>query len=76
MGKSKSTTGGCRDDAIQGQRSEQLGEIMKKITVKDLRAEAQRLISTGEMPKLEDVLKAISEVREKYKLQQTDEWVN
>jgi hypothetical protein len=49
---------------------------MKKITPSDLRAEAQRLIQTGEMPKLEDVLKAISEVREKYKLQQTDEWVN
>jgi len=39
----------------------------KKITPSDLRAEAQRLIAAGKMPKLEDLLGTVASVREKYK---------
>lgn len=37
-----------------------------KITPSDLRAEAQRLIAAGKMPPLEEVLKHVAAVREKY----------
>ena len=36
------------------------------IKVSDLRAEAQRLIETGQMPKFEQVLEAVAEARKKY----------
>jgi hypothetical protein len=39
----------------------------KKITPSDLRAEAQRLVATGKMPELEDLLQSVASVREKYK---------
>lgn len=34
--------------------------------VSDLRAEAQRLIETGQMPTLAQVLKSVAEARQKY----------
>lgn len=39
----------------------------KKITPSDLKNEAQRLVAAGKMPKLEDILGAVAEAREKYK---------
>ena len=36
---------------------------MKKMKPSDLRAEAQRLVQTGKMPSLADVLDAIREVK-------------
>jgi hypothetical protein len=39
----------------------------KKITPSDLRAEAQRLVAAGKMPKLEDLLQSVAETRSKYK---------
>ena len=39
---------------------------MDKTTPSELRAEAQRLISEGKMPALDDVLKHVAETREKY----------
>ena len=41
-------------------------KIEKKIAVNDLRAEAQRLIRTNEMPTLDHLLTVIAEVRTKY----------
>lgn len=41
--------------------------VEKKITPADLREEAQRLIAAGKMPKLEELLGAVAEAREKYK---------
>jgi hypothetical protein len=35
--------------------------------VSDLRAEAQRLITAGEMPSLDEVLSVVSEIRAKYR---------
>lgn len=37
-----------------------------KITPKDLREEAQRLLAAGKMPALEDLLGAVADVRKKY----------
>lgn len=39
----------------------------KLITPTDLKNKAQELINKGEMPSLEEVLKAVGEVREKYR---------
>ena len=39
---------------------------MEKLKPSDLRAEAQRLISTGRMPSLEALLGAVADVRQKY----------
>jgi hypothetical protein len=39
---------------------------MKRIKPSDLRREAQRLIETGHMPSLEDLLTAIASARAKY----------
>jgi hypothetical protein len=39
----------------------------KKITPSDLRAQAQQLIDSGRMPSLDEVLKALSETRRKYR---------
>jgi hypothetical protein len=41
-------------------------EMEKLIKPSDLRAEAQRLISTGRMPSLEALLGAVADVRQKY----------
>lgn len=38
-----------------------------KLTFADLQAEAERLIESGEMPSLEDLLSAVAEAREKYR---------
>jgi hypothetical protein len=38
----------------------------KKITPSDLRKRAKALVATGRMPSLAEVLKAVSESREKY----------
>jgi hypothetical protein len=38
-----------------------------KITPSDLRAQAEELIRLGNMPKLEDLLDAVGEMRSKYK---------
>jgi uncharacterized damage-inducible protein DinB len=35
--------------------------------IKDLKAEAERMVAAGEMPSLEEVLKAIAEVRKEYR---------
>ena len=37
-----------------------------KIRVSDLRAEAQRLIATGKMPTLDQLLSVVADVRMKY----------
>jgi hypothetical protein len=42
---------------------------MTKITSSDLKDEAQRLLSAGKMPSLEDLLDTVNEVRKKYKPQ-------
>lgn len=39
----------------------------KKITPSDLRRQAEKLVGSGEMPPLEDVLDAVAEARTKYK---------
>jgi hypothetical protein len=39
----------------------------KKITPSDLRNQAQQLLDSGRMPSLEEVLKAVSETRRKYR---------
>jgi hypothetical protein len=39
----------------------------EKIRPSDLRAHAHVLVEMGLMPKLEDVLKAVTEIRKKYK---------
>jgi Arc/MetJ-type ribon-helix-helix transcriptional regulator len=39
----------------------------KTITPSELRAQAQQLIKSGRMPSLSEVLKAVSETREKYR---------
>jgi len=39
----------------------------KKITPTHLPAQAEQLIKSGRMPSLSDVLKAVSETREKYR---------
>ena len=41
-------------------------EMEKLIKPSDLRAEAQRLISTGRMPSLEALLGAVADARQKY----------
>jgi hypothetical protein len=38
-----------------------------QLTFADLQAEAERLIATGEMPSLAELLSAVAEVREKYR---------
>ena len=38
-----------------------------KLTFADLQAEAERLIATGEMPSLAELLSVVAEVREKYR---------
>lgn len=38
-----------------------------KIKPSDLRIEALRLIQSGEMPSLDEVLKAVAEIRQKYR---------
>jgi hypothetical protein len=37
-----------------------------KVTFADLQAEAERLIATGEMPSLQQVLEAVAETRREY----------
>lgn len=39
---------------------------MKKITVSDLRKQAEQLLRDGKMPRLEHELAAVTEAREKY----------
>ena len=39
----------------------------KKIKPSDLRAQAQKVIQSGQMPSLEDVLDAVAAARAKYK---------
>ena len=39
----------------------------KKITPTDLRKQAQQLLKSGQMPSLEQVFKAVSETRRKYR---------
>jgi hypothetical protein len=46
--------------------------IEKKITPRELEAEAQRLIAAGDMPGLEELLTVIGEIREKYRLKILD----
>jgi len=38
-----------------------------KITAKDLKKQAQQMISEGSMPSLDQLLKAVSETRRKYR---------
>jgi hypothetical protein len=40
---------------------------LRPSTPSDLRAEAQRLICTGQMPSLDELLKAIAKTRRKYR---------
>jgi len=39
---------------------------MDKIKPSDLQAEVQRLIAAGKMPKIDDLLSAVADAREKY----------
>jgi hypothetical protein len=39
----------------------------KKISVSDLRAEAERLVASGKMPSLDTVLQAVASTREKFR---------
>jgi len=41
--------------------------MTKKITPSDLHKQAQRMVSEGTMPSLEQVLKAVAETRRKYR---------
>jgi hypothetical protein len=41
--------------------------MTKKITPSDLRRQSQQMISEGTMPSVEQVLKAVSETRRKYR---------
>jgi hypothetical protein len=41
--------------------------MTRKIKPSELEAEAQRLIDSGQMPPLEELLQAVAETREKYR---------